>query len=176
MLTGLLQIFAGWLRLGSLMRFVPRSVITGFVNALAILIFMAQVPEIALSSPTGLLSPCECTLRDTRARRSVAIRPRRDRRTGRARVRAQCGSATPALRLGGGSPGGARPKVLVGLAERAHGQIELIAGISPSLMAGRAQRNDSTASGRVVVDGHTCTAQRACSTPASGSPALTTKP
>ncbi len=53
-LTGLLQIFAGWLRLGSLMRFVSRSVITGFVNALAILIFMAQVPEIALSSPTGL--------------------------------------------------------------------------------------------------------------------------
>jgi SulP family sulfate permease len=28
------------------MRFVSRSVITGFVNALAILIFMAQLPEI----------------------------------------------------------------------------------------------------------------------------------
>ena len=45
-LTGLLQIIAGWLRLGALMRFVSRSVITGFVNALAILIFMAQLPEL----------------------------------------------------------------------------------------------------------------------------------
>ncbi|MEX2493515.1 MAG: SulP family inorganic anion transporter [Nitrospirales bacterium] len=45
-LTGVLQILAGWLRLGALMRFVSRSVITGFVNALAILIFMAQIPEL----------------------------------------------------------------------------------------------------------------------------------
>ncbi len=45
-LTGVLQIFAGWLKLGTLMRFVSRSVITGFVNALAILIFMAQLPEL----------------------------------------------------------------------------------------------------------------------------------
>ncbi len=45
-LTGLLQIVAGWLRLGTLMRFVSRSVVTGFVNALAILIFMAQLPEL----------------------------------------------------------------------------------------------------------------------------------
>lgn len=45
-LTGVLQIIAGWLRLGVLMRFVSRSVITGFVNALAILIFMAQLPEL----------------------------------------------------------------------------------------------------------------------------------
>ncbi|MBT9460543.1 MAG: SulP family inorganic anion transporter [Rugosibacter sp.] len=45
-LTGVLQILAGWLRLGVLMRFVSRSVITGFVNALAILIFMAQLPEL----------------------------------------------------------------------------------------------------------------------------------
>jgi len=45
-LTGVLQMLAGWLRLGNLMRFVARSVITGFVNALAILIFMAQLPEI----------------------------------------------------------------------------------------------------------------------------------
>jgi sulfate permease, SulP family len=44
-LTGLLQIVAGFFRLGSLMRFVSRSVVTGFVNALAILIFMAQLPE-----------------------------------------------------------------------------------------------------------------------------------
>jgi len=45
-LTGLLQIVAGWVRLGTLMRFVSRSVVTGFVNALAILIFMAQLPEL----------------------------------------------------------------------------------------------------------------------------------
>jgi SulP family sulfate permease len=44
-LTGVLQILAGFLRLGSLLRFVSRSVMTGFVNALAILIFMAQLPE-----------------------------------------------------------------------------------------------------------------------------------
>ncbi|HEY9886706.1 MAG TPA: SulP family inorganic anion transporter [Vampirovibrionales bacterium] len=44
-LTGVLQILAGTLKLGSLMRFVSRSVVTGFVNALAILIFMAQLPE-----------------------------------------------------------------------------------------------------------------------------------
>lgn len=46
LLTGLIQIVAGYLKLGSLMRFVSRSVVTGFVNALAILIFMAQLPEL----------------------------------------------------------------------------------------------------------------------------------
>ena len=46
LLTGVIQILAGWLRLGVLMRFVSRSVVTGFVNALAILIFMAQLPEL----------------------------------------------------------------------------------------------------------------------------------
>jgi SulP family sulfate permease len=45
-LAGLLQIIAGFLRLGYVMRFVSRSVMTGFVNALAILIFMAQLPEL----------------------------------------------------------------------------------------------------------------------------------
>ena len=45
-LTGILQILAGYLHLGSLMRFVSRSVVTGFVNALAILIFLAQLPEL----------------------------------------------------------------------------------------------------------------------------------
>ncbi len=45
-LTGVLQIIAGILRADVLMRFVSRSVITGFVNALAILIFMAQIPEL----------------------------------------------------------------------------------------------------------------------------------
>jgi len=45
-LCGILQIGAGYLKMGSLMRFVSRSVVTGFVNALAILIFMAQLPEL----------------------------------------------------------------------------------------------------------------------------------
>ncbi|MFQ3196336.1 MAG: SulP family sulfate permease [Paraglaciecola sp.] len=46
LLTGVLQMLAGFLKLGELMRFVSRSVVTGFVNALAILIFMAQLPEL----------------------------------------------------------------------------------------------------------------------------------
>lgn len=46
LLCGLLQIIIGYLKLGQLMRFVSRSVVTGFVNALAILIFMAQLPEL----------------------------------------------------------------------------------------------------------------------------------
>ncbi len=45
-LTGALQVVAGWMKLGAMMRFVSRSVVTGFVNALAILIFMAQWPEL----------------------------------------------------------------------------------------------------------------------------------
>lgn len=44
-LAGVLQVGAGLLRLGNLMRFISRSVLTGFVNALAILIAMAQIPE-----------------------------------------------------------------------------------------------------------------------------------
>ncbi len=42
-LTGILQIIMGVLKLGRLMKFVPRSVMTGFVNALAILIFTSQL-------------------------------------------------------------------------------------------------------------------------------------
>ena len=45
-LAGLFQIAAGMFKLGYVMRFVSRSVMTGFVNALAILIFMAQLPEL----------------------------------------------------------------------------------------------------------------------------------
>ncbi|KOU73315.1 sulfate permease [Streptomyces sp. MMG1533] len=44
-LAGVIQIVLGVLGVAKLMRFVPRSVMVGFVNALAILIFMAQVPE-----------------------------------------------------------------------------------------------------------------------------------
>ena len=45
-LMGIFQIIAGLLKLGRLMRFVSQSVMTGFVNALAILIFMAQLPQL----------------------------------------------------------------------------------------------------------------------------------
>ena len=45
-LMGILQIIGGFLRFDLLMQFVSRSVITGFVNALAILIFLAQVPQL----------------------------------------------------------------------------------------------------------------------------------
>ncbi len=44
-LAGVMQVVLGALGVAKLMRFVPRSVMVGFVNALAILIFMAQVPE-----------------------------------------------------------------------------------------------------------------------------------
>ena len=44
-LTGVIQILAGFLKLGRFISFVPHSVMLGFVNALAILIFMAQVPH-----------------------------------------------------------------------------------------------------------------------------------
>jgi SulP family sulfate permease len=46
LLTGVIQFVFGVIRIGSVMRFVSKSVMTGFVNALAILIFMAQLPEL----------------------------------------------------------------------------------------------------------------------------------
>jgi sulfate permease, SulP family len=48
--TGILQIAFGWLGVARLMRFVPRTVMTGFVNALAILIFLAQLPYLVEES------------------------------------------------------------------------------------------------------------------------------
>ena len=51
-LAGLIQIGIGLLRLGFVMRYVSKSVMTGFVNALAILIFMAQLPELDPSRVT----------------------------------------------------------------------------------------------------------------------------
>jgi SulP family sulfate permease len=45
-LGGCFQVVLGYLGVAKLMRFVPRSVMVGFVNALAILIFMAQLPDI----------------------------------------------------------------------------------------------------------------------------------
>ncbi len=49
-LAGLLQILAGLFKLGNVMRFVSKSVMTGFVNALAILIFLAQLPELDMGT------------------------------------------------------------------------------------------------------------------------------
>jgi SulP family sulfate permease len=46
-LAGVLQVLAGLVKIGTVMRFVSRSVMTGFVNALAILIFLAQLGEFA---------------------------------------------------------------------------------------------------------------------------------
>ncbi|MFQ6539165.1 MULTISPECIES: SulP family inorganic anion transporter [Aphanothece] len=48
LLTGLLQIAWGYLRLAHQMRFVPQPVMAGFVNALAILILLAQLPQLGL--------------------------------------------------------------------------------------------------------------------------------
>ncbi len=56
-LAGLLQVGAGLLRLGFVMRFVSKSVMTGFVNALAILIFMAQLPELDPREVTWITYP-----------------------------------------------------------------------------------------------------------------------
>lgn len=46
-LTGFVQYILGRLKLGSLISFVPHSVVLGFVNSLAVLIFMAQIPHFA---------------------------------------------------------------------------------------------------------------------------------
>jgi SulP family sulfate permease len=52
-LAGAIQIVLGLLGVSKLMRFVPRSVMTGFVNALAILIFLAQIPHLAKGGALG---------------------------------------------------------------------------------------------------------------------------
>jgi len=51
LLTGVIQLIAGWLKLGNLMRFVARSVVIGFVNALAILYILAQIREFEGQGP-----------------------------------------------------------------------------------------------------------------------------
>lgn len=51
MLAGLIQILFGVLGMARLMRFIPAAVMTGFVNALGILIFFAQVPHFWGKSP-----------------------------------------------------------------------------------------------------------------------------
>ncbi len=51
LLTGVLQLVFGWLRLGRYMRFVPKPVMLGFVNALALLIFLAQLEHFVGAHP-----------------------------------------------------------------------------------------------------------------------------
>tara|TARA_Y100000589_G_scaffold72424_1_gene65131 strand:- start:4829 stop:6388 length:1560 start_codon:yes stop_codon:yes gene_type:complete len=48
LLTGIFQIIWGYLRLAYQMRFVPSGVLSGFVNALALLIFQAQLPQLGI--------------------------------------------------------------------------------------------------------------------------------
>lgn len=54
-LTGLIQVIAGYFKVAKLMRFVSQSVVYGFVNALAILIFVAQLPELSQMDGLGYL-------------------------------------------------------------------------------------------------------------------------
>lgn len=54
-LTGIIQVIAGYFKVAKLMRFVSQSVVYGFVNALAILIFVAQLPELSQMDSLGYL-------------------------------------------------------------------------------------------------------------------------
>jgi len=54
-LTGIIQVIAGYFKVAKLMRFVSQAVVYGFLNALAILIFVAQIPEINRMDSTGYL-------------------------------------------------------------------------------------------------------------------------
>jgi SulP family sulfate permease len=54
-LTGIIQVTAGYFKVAKLMRFVSQSVVYGFLNALAILIFVAQLPEIVRMNSLGYL-------------------------------------------------------------------------------------------------------------------------
>ena len=54
-LTGVIQIIFGFLKLGNLMKYVSQSVILGFINALAILIFMSQIPELMPQAGSNLV-------------------------------------------------------------------------------------------------------------------------
>ena len=51
-LMGVIQILIGWLRLGKFIRLVPHPVMLGFVNGLAIVIFLAQLPQFTTDPPT----------------------------------------------------------------------------------------------------------------------------
>lgn len=51
LLTGIIQVIFGILKLGRQMRYVPRAVMIGYINALAVLIFLAQLPELTAQPP-----------------------------------------------------------------------------------------------------------------------------
>ncbi|MFK7816486.1 MAG: SulP family inorganic anion transporter [Gammaproteobacteria bacterium] len=53
-LTGIFQISAGVMRLGKFIRIVPHPVMLGFVNGLAIVIFLAQLQHFQITSPEGI--------------------------------------------------------------------------------------------------------------------------
>lgn len=52
-LMGIIQLAAGFLKLGKFIRIVPYPVMLGFVNGLAIVIFLAQIPQLQESTPGG---------------------------------------------------------------------------------------------------------------------------
>jgi SulP family sulfate permease len=52
-LTGLIMLTAGLLKLGSMVRFVPNAVMTGFINAVAVLIILGQLDDFTGYSSTG---------------------------------------------------------------------------------------------------------------------------
>lgn len=51
LLTGIFQVIFGVLKLGRQMRYVPRAVMVGYINALAVLIFLAQLPQLTNVPP-----------------------------------------------------------------------------------------------------------------------------
>ena len=57
-LAGMIQILFGVLGMARLMRFIPTAVMTGFVNALGILIFLCRVPHFAGEKPAHLGAVC----------------------------------------------------------------------------------------------------------------------
>jgi len=56
-LAGVFQILWGYLRLAHQMRFVPRAVTVGFVNAIGVLIFLAQLPQLGIGRDGGETVP-----------------------------------------------------------------------------------------------------------------------
>ncbi|MGV6806487.1 MAG: SulP family inorganic anion transporter, partial [bacterium] len=58
-LAGLIQITAGLLRLGKFIRLVPYPVMLGFVNGLAIVIFLAQLGQFSVKDESGMMAPMQ---------------------------------------------------------------------------------------------------------------------
>lgn len=108
-LAGLIQVLFAVLGVARLMRFIPRSVMVGFVNALAILIFLSQVPQlidvpwavyVLVAAGLGILSCGRASPVPSRHRssRSCCSRPRSSSSASRCRmspIRASCRGACP---------------------------------------------------------------------------------